>query len=237
MTPDVLERLRGRLIVSCQAAGGGPLDEPGIIAALARAAVIGGAAGVRIAGTSHIRAVRKALDVPIIGLVKRRTAGSAVYITPTAADGMRVAAAGADIVAIDATLRSRPNAETVAEIIAQLCGQGVAVLADVDSVAAATAALEAGAHAVATTLAGYTSGRPVARPDIALVAAIALSVPCPVVAEGRYRSSVHVRAAFAAGAYAVVVGDAITNPAGITARLVAATPASGRRGTSEDADP
>ena len=214
MTPDVIERLRGQLIVSCQAAGGGPLDEPAIIAALARAAVLGGAGGVRIAGASHIRAVRNALDVPIIGLVKRPTTDSAVYITPTAADGMRVAAAGADIVAIDATSRPRPNGETVVEIIAQLCGRGVLVLADVDSVVAAVAAVDAGAHAVATTLAGYTSGRPSTRPDIALVAAIASTVSCPVVAEGRYRSLAHVRAAFHAGAYAVVVGDAITNPAG-----------------------
>jgi N-acylglucosamine-6-phosphate 2-epimerase len=234
---EIAIRIRGQLLVSCQAASGGPLDHPWMIAALARAAVIGGAGAVRVAGASNIRAVRKAVDVPVIGLVKRRTRKSAVYITPTVDDALRVADAGADIVAIDATLRGRPDGSTAAETITRLRRQGVVVLADVDSVAAAAAAVEAGADFVATTLAGYTAARVAIGPDVELVARIVATVDCPVIAEGRYRSGSQIRAAFRAGAHAVVVGDAITNPAGITARLVAATPSPSQGASSGEPDP
>jgi N-acylglucosamine-6-phosphate 2-epimerase len=102
---------------------------------------------------------------------------------------------------------------------------GVPVMADVDCLDAGLAARDAGADLVATTLSGYTNGRTPTGPDVELVRQLAAKLDCPVVAEGRIRTPEDVRAMCDAGAYAVVVGNAITNPAGITARLVGAIPA------------
>jgi N-acylglucosamine-6-phosphate 2-epimerase len=231
--------LRGSLVVSCQAPPGSPLDDPRIIAALAEAAVMGGAAGIRVNGPLHIRAVKATVRVPVIGLLKRRVDGSPVYITPTLQDALEVADAGADIVAIDATLRPRPDRRAMGDIIARIHECDVGVVADVDSLDAAIAAAAAGADFVASTLAGYTGASVPTEPAIDLVAAMARTLRTPVIAEGRYRTPDDVEEAFRAGAFAVVVGAAITNPTVITRRLVAVTRSkvvdrSDGSGTSED---
>ena len=74
--------LRGGLVVSCQPVEGGPLDDDDVVCRLARAAVDGGAAGLRVAGASRVRRVRGAVEVPVIGIVKRDLKDSAVRITP-----------------------------------------------------------------------------------------------------------------------------------------------------------
>jgi N-acylglucosamine-6-phosphate 2-epimerase len=224
---DALAALRGGLVVSVQAAPGSPLAEPGHMAALARAARAGGAAGIRAEGVADVQAIRQAVDVPIIGLCKRRVPGTDVYITPTREDALAVAEAGADLIAVDATERPRPDGtggpEFVAALRSDLPGR---VVADVDRAAAGRAAAEAGAAAVATTLSGYTGDAPPPPdPDVALVAELAREVACPVLAEGRYARSDQLRAAFDAGAFAVVVGTAITDPVALTRGLAAATPA------------
>lgn len=220
------EALRGCLIVSCQAPAGSPLEAPGTMALLARAAVMGGAGGIRARGAQDIAAIKAAVGVPVIALVKRPVPDSPVYITPTFEDARELVAAGADLVAIDATLRPRPGGVGAPELIARIQGElGVGVVADVDSVRAGRAAAAAGAAAIASTMAGYTGqagGR--SGPDLALVRKLVHAVDCPVIAEGRYATPRHVAAAFAAGAAAVVVGAAITDPIALTRRLVGATP-------------
>ena len=225
-----LERIRGGLVVSVQAAPGSPLAAPESLAAIARAVEAGGAAGIRTAGVDAVRAIREAVEVPVIGLVKRRVPGSEVYITPGLDDVLAVAEAGAQLVAVDATERLRADgtsgAEFVAAASAELPGR---IVADVDSSRAGGAAASAGAAAIATTLSGYTgtsgaAGPGSAGPDISLVEELAGRLDVPVLAEGRYGSADAVRAAFEAGAFAVVVGTAITDPAELTRRLAAATP-------------
>jgi N-acylglucosamine-6-phosphate 2-epimerase len=227
---DPLERLRGGLVVSVQAAADSALAAPEHLAAIARAVVAGGAVGIRTEGVAAVAAIRDAVDVPVIGLVKRRVPGSDVYITPELEDALAVARAGAELVAVDATERQRADGtsgtEFVAAVSAELPGR---VVADLDRASAGMAAAEAGAAAVATTLAGYTGGAtedgtPVP-PDVGLVAELAAELETPVLAEGRYATPTDVRAAFAAGAFAVVVGTAITDPAELTRRLAAAVPA------------
>lgn len=224
-----VERLRGRLIVSCQAPAGSPLAGSAVMALLAQAAVAGGAAGIRARGADDVAAIKAVVTVPVIGLVKRPVADSPVYITPTFSDAAGLAAAGADLVAIDATLRARPDGVPAADLIARIIHElGVGVVADVDSVRAGRAAAEAGATIVASTLAGYTTGRASGgRPDIALVRRLARALPCPIVAEGRYATPAQVAGAFSAGALAVVVGAAITDPVALTRRLAAAAPRGG----------
>jgi N-acylglucosamine-6-phosphate 2-epimerase len=212
-----LEALRGGLVVSVQAAPGTPLDAPAHVAALARAASLGGASGIRAV---EVAAVKEAVALPVIGLRKRRVEGSEVYITPTLEDARLVVAAGADIVAVDATLRPRPDGVELAALVAEL---DVPVLADVDGFEAGVAAREAGAAAVATTLAGYTDGAATpAAPDLGLVSELVAQLDCPVFAEGRIATPEQARAAFDAGAFAVVVGTAITDPAALTRGFVAA---------------
>lgn len=219
-----LEALRGGLVVSCQAPRDSPLAATAHLVALARAAEAGGACGIRAEGSEDIAAIRAAVGLPLIGLRKRQVAGSDVYITPQLEDARAVAAAGADIVAVDATRRARPGGGDGAHFVAELAAElGRPLLADVDGLEAGVAAEAAGAAAVATTLSGYTgSGPPPSGPDLELVAELASRLDCPVLAEGRYATPEEVRAALDAGAFAVVVGIAITDPLALTRRFAAA---------------
>jgi N-acylglucosamine-6-phosphate 2-epimerase len=202
-----LDRLRGRLIVSCQPVVGGPMDAPAVVAGLALAAIAGGAAGLRIEGLANLRAVRAATDVPVIGLIKRAEAETDVFITPRPEDVAALCAAGADIVAFDATRRARPA--PVAALAAAAHAAGALAMADLASEADAAAALAAGVDILGTTLSGYTGGDVPEAPDLALVSVLA-RLGVPVFAEGRYRTPEQAGEAIAAGAAAVVVGSAIT---------------------------
>jgi putative N-acetylmannosamine-6-phosphate epimerase len=219
----VLPRLRGGLVVSCQALADEALHGPHHMAAMARAAVAGGAVAIRANGPADVAAIRAAVDVPVIGLEKDDSGRHPVRITPTVAHAVRVAAAGADVIALDATADAGSE-EHLRRLIADVrAATGRPVLADVSTVDEARAAVRAGADLVATTLSGYTDRSPASDgPDLELVAACAAAVDVPVVAEGRYRTGQEVAAAVARGAWAVVVGGAVTRPAEIAARLVAA---------------
>jgi putative N-acetylmannosamine-6-phosphate epimerase len=224
-----LERLRGGLVVSCQAPPGSPLRAGDCMVAMARAAEAGGADGIRTEG-ADVAAVKEAVGVPVIGLRKRPAAGSPVIITPELEDALAVAADGADVLAVDATLRPRPGALDVGSLLRRLAGEaGIPVLADVDTLDAGIAARECGAAAVATTLSGYTVGEAPEGPDLGLVELLVTELDCPVVAEGRYSSPEQVAAAFELGAFAVVVGTAITDPLALTRRFAAAAPRSTER--------
>jgi len=218
MTPsDLLASLRGRLIVSAQAYPGEPMRHPQTIAQVAASAVTGGAAAVRVQGLADIQFTRSAVEVPVIGLWKDGHDG--VFITPTAHHALAVAQAGAHIVALDGTRRPRPDGQTLEQTIDRVHDQSPAlVMADCGSLDDALAATAAGADLVGTTLAGYTGERAATDgPDLELVAAIAeAGLGLPLVAEGRIRTPAQARAALDAGAFAVVVGTAITHPASIT---------------------
>jgi N-acylglucosamine-6-phosphate 2-epimerase len=222
---DPLAALEGGLVVSVQAPGDSPLGHTEHMVAIARAAEAGGAAGIRAEGSADLGAMKASVALPVIGLRKRRADGSGVYITPQLEDAREVAAAGADLIALDGTARPRPGGEEVAKLIAAVAHDlQRPVLADVDSLEAAVTARSAGAAAVATTLAGYTGGGPApADPDLELVARLAAELDCPVLAEGRYGSPEAVRAALEAGAFAVVVGAAISDPLALTRRFATAT--------------
>jgi N-acylglucosamine-6-phosphate 2-epimerase len=225
-----LAALRGGLVVSCQAPAGSPMAATEQIVALARAAELGGARGIRAEGVDDLSAIRQAVSLPLIGLRKHTVPGSDVYITPELGDARALAAAGADIVAVDATRRPRPGGLDSERFLARLLGAlAQPVLADVDCLEAGLAARAAGAAAVATTLSGYTGVEPVPEePDLELVARLAAELDCPVLAEGRYATPEAVHDALEAGAFAVVVGAAITDPVALTRRFAAACERSAR---------
>ncbi|MBD2437907.1 N-acetylmannosamine-6-phosphate 2-epimerase [Nostoc sp. FACHB-110] len=213
MTNDYsVKTLKQGLIVSCQAPIDSPLHEPTIIAAMAQAAVNNGAVGVRIDTPSHIVAVRERVKAPIIGLWKQIISNYDVYITPQYHHAAAVAEAGADIIAIDATTRHRPDGETVADIINRIHQQlGKPVMADVDTIEAARAAAIAGADILGTTLYGYTAKtNNDSPPGWELLRQIVAELDTPVICEGGIASPQMARQALDLGAYAVVVGTAIT---------------------------
>jgi putative N-acetylmannosamine-6-phosphate epimerase len=216
-----LERLRGGLVVSCQPVEGGPLDDDEVVARLAEAAILGGARAIRIeAGIHHaarLACVRRRVEAPLIGIVKRDLADSPVRITPFVQDVLALANAGADIIAVDVTERPRPT--TVGELLAAIHAAGRVAMADASNLADAAAAAELGFDLIGTTLSGYTGGTVPERPDLALVQQLA-SRGYAVMAEGRFQSPADAAAAIAAGAWAVTVGSALTRLEVMTSRFV-----------------
>jgi N-acylglucosamine-6-phosphate 2-epimerase len=212
--------------VSVQAAPDSPLAAPEHMTALARAAEAGGAAGIRAEGVADVTAIKRAVPLPMIGLCKRSVPPSEVYLTPTLEDALSVVEAGADLVAVDATERLRPDGRSGPQFVERVTTElGRRVLADIDSADAGVAACAAGAAAVATTLSGYVGGEETPlEPDVELVGTLVGLVDCPVLAEGRYARPEQVRAAFAAGAFAVVVGTAITDAIALTRGFAEAVP-------------
>lgn len=217
---DLIERLRGGLIVSCQALADEPLHGAHIMARMAVAARAGGAVGIRANSPADITAIKGAVDLPLIGLFKDGDTG--VYITPLLRHAVEVAQAGADIIALDATHRPRPDGSTAADVIAAIQREtGRLVLADVSTLEEGLAAEAAGADLVAPTLSGYTPYSPqLDGPDFDLIAALAGRLRVPLIAEGRIRTPEEARTALKLGALAVVVGSAITRPQWITAQFV-----------------
>ncbi|MCX7782961.1 MAG: N-acetylmannosamine-6-phosphate 2-epimerase [Meiothermus sp.] len=213
------------LIVSCQARADNPLHGPQFMAAMARAAQQGGAKGIRANGAQDIQSIRSVTDLPIIGINKRLIEGYEVYITPDFAAAREVAEAGADIIALDATVRPRPK-ESLAELIHLIRAElDKPVFADVSTLEEGLYAARLGADFIATTLSGYTPYSPkIEGPDFGLIQQLVAGVGVPVIAEGRFWTLEEVSKAFDLGASAVVVGTAITNPREITRRFVQGVP-------------
>ncbi|MBG6207977.1 N-acylglucosamine-6-phosphate 2-epimerase [Labrenzia sp. EL_126] len=203
----MLENLKNNLIVSCQPVVGGPMDSPAIIAAMAKAAVAGGAAGVRVEGVANVAAARAAVACPIIGIVKVALETSAVKITPFAQNVVDLISAGADIVAVDATDRDRP--ETIGSAIEITKQHGGLFMADCSNLKDGVNAQRLGADILGTTMSGYTERTTPEEPDLELVGEFS-RLGTFVIAEGRYNTPDLAARAIRSGADAVVVGSAIT---------------------------
>lgn len=208
----IISTLHRGLIVSCQAPVESPLHDPIVITAMARAAVNQGAVGIRLDTPAHVAAVRAHLSVPIIGLWKQQIPDFDVYITPQFHHAQAIAEAGADIIAIDATLRDRPGGETLESLIHRIHTElGKLVMADVDTLESGIAAATVGADLVGTTLYGYTAVTSHLKPPgFDLLNQLVTSLTVPIICEGGIAAPEMARQAIDAGAYAVVVGTAIT---------------------------
>ncbi len=214
--------LKGGLIVSCQAAPDEPLHGSEHMAAMARAAAMGGAVGVRANSPADIAAIRAAVELPVIGIYKDDIAGFEVRITPSLQHARQVAQAGAHLIAVDATLRPHPDKLATSERIRILHAEtGCPVMADISTFEEGLAAKAAGADLVATTLSGYTADSPqLEGPDFELLRRLTQRLKIPVIAEGRIATPEQALQALELGAFAVVVGGAITRPQWITAQFV-----------------
>lgn len=217
--------LKNKLVVSCQALPGDPLDDDETQRRIAMSVIRGGAGGLRANGASCIAAFRRDTDLPIIGIFKRYE-GSEPHITPNFASAQKIAEAGADIIGVDCSARrpasSEPWPSLITRIQSELC---CPVLADIATFNEAREAEQLGASAVATTMFGYTPETNGQRSvNWALVEQLAKSLHIPVIVEGHVRHPEDVRRAFDLGAFAVVVGAAITQPAAITRGFANAIP-------------
>lgn len=218
----LLERLRGRLIVSCQAWEDDAFHGPEHMARFARAAVEGSAAGIRANGPEDIGAIRATVSVPIIGIQKRTMEDGKILITPDVDSAARLVTAGADVVALDCTARGQRFGAL--ERLRQIKGElKTPVAADIATLEEAQAAAEAGADFVLSTMRGYTAETAhITTFDAGFLAQLIGVVQVPVIAEGRIWTREEARAAFLAGAFAVVVGSAVTRPREITMRFAGA---------------
>jgi N-acylglucosamine-6-phosphate 2-epimerase len=220
-----LDAIRGRLIVSCQASEGDPLDNLDTLTRIATSVLRGGAGGLRAEGVQRIAAFRAITQLPIIGLIKTYDANGDVYITPDFHSAKAVSDAGADIIALDCTARRLTAAEPWPELIRRIHTElNRPVLADIATLEDALAAERAGADAVATTLYGYTAETANIRTiSWSLIQSLVAHLTVPALVEGHITDPQDARRALDMGATAVVVGSAITRPGTITARFVEAT--------------
>ena len=215
----IAEAFHRRLIVSCQAREGEPFRDPASMARFAASAVAGGAAAIRARGAEDIRAIRQAVDVPILGICKQMQNDGRLLITATFECAEELVAAGADMIALDATRRGCQYGalDRLRRIRREL---GVPALADIATVEEALAAAGAGADFVLSTMRGYTEETlDVQGFDLSFIETLVERSPAPVIAEGRIETPEQASAAVAVGAYAVVVGSAITRPITIARRF------------------
>lgn len=219
-----VEQVNKQLIVSCQALPHEALFGADIMAKMAISAARGGARAIRANTPADVKAIKEVIDLPVIGLYKEVLPDYDVIITPTLHHALKIAEAGADIIAIDATNRLHPEGNVADMVTAIHEKTDCLVMADISTLEEGLAAEKAGFDMVSTTLSGYTPYSPQQEgPDLELVKALADRVKnIPIIGEGRFYSPEQVKKALENGATAVVVGGAITRPKEITERYVKA---------------
>jgi len=217
----ILESLKGKLIVSCQALEDEPLHSSFIMGRMAYAAYIGGASGIRANTVEDIKEIKKNVSLPIIGIIKKVYNNSDVYISPTMLEIESLVKEGVDIIAIDATKRERPDKKELKFFIKEIKEKypNQLLMADISNLEEAIYAEKIGFDIVGTTLVGYTEYTKGNIPLIELKKVIDI-IKIPVIAEGNLDTPEKAKEAIKIGAYAVVVGSAITRPQLITKKFV-----------------
>lgn len=204
---QIFQHIQNGLIASCQPVDEGPMDKPEIVAAMAQASIIGGAAGLRIEGVANLKATRPTVNVPIIGIVKRDLPDSPIRITPFLNDIEELANAGADIIAVDGTLRPRPV--DLASAVKKIHELGCLAMADCSNLEEGLYCQKLGFDIVGSTMSGYTGSVVPEEPDYQLVKDLK-AAGCRVMAEGRYNTPELAKTAIEIGADFVTVGSALT---------------------------
>ena len=223
----VLDTLKGKLVVSCQALENEPLHSPFIMSRMALAARQGGAAAIRANSVVDIEAIKEQVTLPVIGIIKREYPDSEVFITATMKEVDELMTVSPAIIALDATDRARPGGESLPTLVTRIRTRypSVLLMADIATVDEAVTAQALGFDCVGTTLYGYTAqtvDHALPDDDCQFLKTVLAAVTVPVVAEGNVDTPERAARCLALGAHMVVVGGAITRPQQITERFMAA---------------
>lgn len=221
----VLDKIKDGLIVSCQALPGEPLHSSFIIGRMALAAKEGGAIAIRANGIEDIEEIKRNVDIPIIGIVKRDYNDCEVYITPTMKEVDELASTNCEIIALDATLSQRPDKVSLKELVKNIRDKypHLLIMADCSTQNEAIVADELGFDVIATTLVGYTKQSKelkIEKNNFEILRNILKSVKVPVIAEGNIDTPKKSKKVLELGAHSVVVGSMITRPQVITKKFV-----------------
>lgn len=224
---EIFDKIKGGLIVSCQALEHEPLYRPegGIMPLMAKAAKQSGAVGIRANTVRDISQIKQEVDLPVIGIIKKSYEGCPMHITVTMKEVDELVACGVDILAVQGTDAIRPDGSTSAEFIGAIKKKypEQLIMADCATVTEGLKCAEAGADFVGTTMRGYTpETKGCDDIDFDFISELARVCPARIIAEGHIHYPEQAKKALEAGAFALVVGGAITRPAEITARFVSA---------------
>ncbi len=220
-----MKEIKNSLIVSCQALENEPLHSSFIMSRMALAAKMGGAKGIRANSISDIHEIKKVVDLPIIGIIKKDYHGTSVYITPTMKEVDDLVKEGVDIIAMDATFSKRLDNESLDEFFQKVKNKypQQMFMADCSTVAEAVHADKIGFDFIGTTLVGYTpqsKGDKIEENDFEIIRKIIKEVKHPVIGEGNLNTPSKAKRALELGCYSVVVGSIITRPQIITKLFV-----------------
>ena len=218
---EKISQIYKKLIVSCQALPNEPLHSSFIMGRMAKAAKEGGACGIRANSREDIEEIKRNVELPIIGIVKKEYADSPVYITPTMREVDALVEAGADIIALDATGSRRPGGVLLDDFVEEIRNRypGQPLMADCSTVEEVLHADRLGFDFLGTTLVGYTeqsAGKQIEENDFEIIRQILEKVNHPVIAEGNINTPQKARRVLEIGCYSVVVGSIITRPQVIT---------------------
>ena len=217
----MLDEIKGKLIVSCQALPEEPLHSSFIMGRMALAAKLGGACAIRAQSKEDIMEIKVVVDLPVIGIVKRNYKDSDIYITPTKKEVDELLETKCEMIALDATERKRPNNEKIEDLVSYIHENGILAMADCSTYEECVKAEEIGFDCVSTTLCGYTTySQLLDGPNLELIKKLVQVLKIPVIAEGKINTPEELKLVFDKGAYSAVVGGAITRPQNITARFI-----------------
>ena len=225
MSQDILGKIKGGLIVSCQALNDEPLHSSYIMSRMAYAAMLGGAVGIRANTVEDITEIKKLVDLPIIGIIKKNYDDSDVYITPTMEEVDALVDCGVDIIAMDSTARLRPKSQSLEEFFSNVRKKypNQLFMADCSNYDEGIQAAKLGFDIIGTTMSGYTPYTEGTKlPNYELMRSLVKDCGKPVIAEGGMWSPQELKMALETGVFAAVVGTAITRPMDITRRYVEA---------------
>lgn len=224
---NVFDKIKGGLVVSCQALPEEPLHSSFIMGKMAYSAMKAGAKGIRANSVIDIQEIKKNVDLPIIGLIKQDYESSDVFITPTMREIDQLVEEGVDVIALDATKRIRPDGKTIREVFPLIKEKykDQLFMADCSTYEEAKEAYELGFDCLGTTLCGYTEyTSDITLPNMDMIERLVKEFPIPIIAEGGIWTPEQLKYIFELGVDSAVVGSAITRPMEIAKRFIKAIP-------------